>query len=398
MKGYHLHANRPLEHLGPSCGISPLSPSDSSPLRGAQSATLPLAEGEVGGGVAANGPFGLKRFFAVVSCLLSLACGLFTACVEEDTFTDTPEGNLEALWQMIDQHYCFLPYKSEAIGLNWDHVRSVYRQRLSPSMSRVQLFEVLSEMLSELRDGHVNLYSSADMGRYWHWMDDYPPQWDHELRRAYLGQDYKIAAGLKYRILDDNIGYVVYESFMDAFGDGNLDDVLHSLRLCDGLILDIRGNGGGQLTNAEQLAARFTNERRLVGYISHKTGPAHDAFSQPQAEYVEPSRHIRWQKPVVVLTNRECYSAANAFVRNVKDFPLVTTLGDTTGGGSGLPFSSELPCGWAVRFSACIMYDAQMHHTEFGIEPDVRCELSPDDAARGIDTLIEAARRLLKGK
>ena len=330
--------------------------------------------------------------------LLILATGLFNACIEEDDFNDTPEGNLEALWQIIDQRYCFLDYKAEAIGLDWDHVHAVYRQRLNPSMSKLQLFEVLSEMLSELRDGHVNLYCSADIGRNWSWKDDYPAQWDHELREAYLGTDYKIAAGLKYRILDDNIGYVVYESFMDAMGEGNLDDVLYALRLCDGLILDIRGNGGGQLTNAERLASRFTNEKRLVGYISHKTGHGHSDFSTPMAEYISPSSHIRWQKPVVVLTNRECFSAANAFVRNVKGFPLVTILGDQTGGGSGLPFSSELPNGWSVRFSACVMFDAQMNHTEFGIQPDVPCSLKDEDVSRGRDSLIEAARALLRNK
>ena len=332
------------------------------------------------------------RFFLMVW----LVC--LVACVEEDEFRDTPEGNMEALWQLIDERYCFLDYKAEAIGLDWDAVHASYRSRLNPSMSKMQLFEVLSGMLSELRDGHVNLYSSADIGRNWSWKDDYPTQWDHELRETYLGTDYRIAAGLKYRILEDNIGYVVYESFMDGIGEGNLDDVLYSLRLCDGLILDIRGNGGGLLTNAERLASRFTNEKTLVGYISHKTGCGHNDFSKPQPEYITPSSHIRWQKPVIVLTNRECFSSANAFVRNVRPFPLVTTLGDQTGGGSGLPFSSELPNGWAVRFSACVMYDAEMRQTEFGIQPDIPCSLDAEDVARGYDTLIETARRRLKSK
>ncbi len=330
-------------------------------------------------------------------CFLAAMFLLTTvSCVDEEGFDDTPEGNMEALWQLIDQHYCFLDYKAEAIGLNWDEIHATYRKRLNPKMSKMQLFEVLSEMLSELQDGHVNLYSSADVGRNWHWMEDYPKQLDHELREDYLGTDYRIAAGLKYRILEDNIAYVVYESFSDAIGEGNLDDVLYSLRLCDGLILDIRGNGGGLLTNAERLAARFTNEKRLVGYISHKTGRGHSDFSKPDAEYIEPSNRVRWQKPVVVLTNRECYSAANTFVRDVHNFPLVTTLGDQTGGGSGLPFHSELPNGWSVRFSACIMYDAEMNQIEFGIQPDIPCELNDDDIRQGRDTLIEAARQLLR--
>ena len=38
-----------------------------------------------------------------------------------------------------------------------------------------------------------------------------------------------------------------------------------------GLILDVRNNGGGNLTNSERIAARFTNEKVLTGYIQHKT-------------------------------------------------------------------------------------------------------------------------------
>ena len=178
-------------------------------------------------------------------------------------------------------------------------------------------------------------------------------------------------------------------------GDGNLDEVFHALRTCNGLILDVRDNSGGDLTNAERLARRFTNERRLVGYISHKTGKGHNDFSEPEAQYLEPAEGVRRQKRAIVLTNRRCYSATNAFIRDVSQCPLITILGDQTGGGSGLPFSAELPNGWAVRFSACPMFDADMNHIEFGIAPDTLVSLSDADKTRGVDTLIEAARALL---
>ena len=330
--------------------------------------------------------------------LLFALCMASVSCVQEDEHPDTPEGNLQALWEIIDQHYCFLDYKSQSIGLDWSRVGAQYRSRLNPQMSSPQLFEVLTEMLSHLQDGHVNLFSSIDMGRNWSWKDDHPAQLDHELRDRYLGTAYRIAGGIKYRILPDNIAYAVYESFTDGIGEGNLDDMLFYLRLCDGLILDLRGNGGGTLTYAQRLAQRFTNQKRLVGYISHKTGPGHSDFSRPEAQYIEPSHGVRWQKPVVVLTNRQCYSATNTFVRDMQVMPLVTTLGDQTGGGSGLPFNSELPNGWGVRFSACPMFDAQMRQIEFGIAPDIPVALDSADVAHGHDTLIEAARKELKKK
>ena len=317
------------------------------------------------------------------------------SCVDEEQFANTPEGNLEALWKIIDQHYCFLDYKSQAIGLDWNEVRATYRQKLHPNMNSYQLQEVLCNMLAELRDGHVNLYTASDVGRYWSWKEDYPSNLDTEVRDSYLGTDYRIAAGMRYKILDDNIGYILYTSFSSGVGEGNIAEVLHYLRLCSGLIIDVRGNGGGNLSYAETLASRFTNERVLAGYICHKTGPGHDDFSSPQPVYLESSNGLRWQKPVCVLTNRSSYSATNDFVKIMRTLPLVTVVGDRTGGGSGLPFSSELPNGWSVRFSACPSFDVDMQHTEFGIDPDVRVDMLDEDRTRGVDTIIEAAREML---
>lgn len=334
------------------------------------------------------------KLLIVFVCVVSW---LFNACQRGESEYDTsPRANLNALWTIIDQHYCFIDYKEKELDINWANIRSEYEAKPNPKMTRAQLFEVLVQMLSRLQDGHVNLASSLDLGRNWSWREDYPLNLSTDVREKYLGSDYRLSSGLKYRILEDNIAYVVYESFSSPIGNGNLDDMFLYFRLCDGLILDIRGNSGGELTNCDRLSSRFTNEKVLVGYSAHKTGPGHNDFSKPVPEYVEPSTNVRWQKPVVVLTNRSCYSASNTFVRNMKEMPLVTVMGDQTGGGSGMPFSSELPVGWSVRFSACPSYDARMEQTEFGIQPDVSVSLDESLVPQGIDSMIEEARRFLK--
>ncbi|MBQ6653880.1 MAG: S41 family peptidase [Prevotella sp.] len=325
--------------------------------------------------------------------LLALLPLLFTACVDEDEYADSPEGNFEALWRIIDEHYCFFDYKANQYGLDWNEVHQRYARQIDASITEAQLFEVLGNMLSELRDGHVNMYSSWDVARNWSWHEDFPANFSDNLLDEYLGTDYRIAAGLRYRVLDDNIGYIRCASFANEFGAGNLDDILLYLAPCRALIIDVRDNAGGQITAAEQLAARFTNEERLVGYMQHKTGRGHSDFSKMEEQRLKPSKGIRWQKRVAVLTNRSVYSAANEFVKYMKQCPNVITVGDQTGGGAGLPFSSELPNGWGVRFSACPMYDVNRQPTEFGIQPDYRAELSQADMLRGYDTIIETARR-----
>ena len=328
--------------------------------------------------------------------LLSLTTLLpLVSCVDEEEFPNTSQGNFQALWKIIDEHYCFFDYKQHEYGLDWNTIYNKYNVRAKEGLSREQLFEVLTDMLSELRDGHVNLSTPFDYGRYWSWFEDYPTNFSDTIQRLYLGTDYKIASSLRYTILDDNIGYIYYGSFQEGIGEGNLDEVINHLILCNGLILDIRNNGGGMLTNAEKLAARFCQEKTLVGYQQHKTGKGHQDFSEMEEQYLVPSSNLRWQKPVVVLTNRHVYSAANEFVKYMKNLPLVKTVGDKTGGGAGMPFSSTLPNGWTVRFSACPMYDVHRQNTEFGIDPDYWVSQTDDDFARGRDTLIEFARKLL---
>lgn len=324
--------------------------------------------------------------------ILVLLCGMLSSCFDEDKFTNTKKGNFEALWTIMDEHYCFFTYKN----VDWSEVHSRYSARISENMDNDALFTVLCEMLAEVKDGHVNLSASHDLGRYWNWKDDYPDNFDEKIQKKYLGTDYSIAAGLKYKILEDNIGYIYYGSFSSGIGEGNINQVLDRMAVCDGIILDIRNNGGGQLTNSDKLASHFFNEKTLVGYMMHKTGKGHDDFSKPYEIHVKPSSGVKYQKRVAILTNRSCYSAANDFVNAMTYAPNTIIIGDKTGGGGGLPFTSEIPNGWSVRFSASPMLNAQKEHIEFGIEPDIKVDMSDEDMAKGIDSIIERARLELK--
>ena len=298
---------------------------------------------------------GKKHYIVLIAAIMLLV----VSCVPENEFENTPKGNFNALWTIIDERYCFLDYKNEEYGLDWDKVRKKYSSRLTSDVNNIGLFEILTDMLSELRDGHVNLYYTADVGRYWSWKEDYPANFDMKLVEKYLGTDYKISSGIYYKVLDDNIGYLYVGDFSNTIGESSLDAIISMLSVCNGLIIDVRDNGGGSVENARALASRFTNKDVFVGYIMHKTGPGHSEFSEPEKRYIETNKyHLRWQKPVVVLANRGSYSATNSFVSDMKCLPLVTVMGDVTGGGSGMPMSSALPNGWSVRFSASPMLDA----------------------------------------
>lgn len=305
--------------------------------------------------------------------------------------------NFESLWTIMDQHYCFFTYKN----INWDSIGNVYRTRLHTmdTLNDVTFFNLCGNMLDELKDGHVNLASSFNVSRYWNWYLNYPENFSSTILYSsrYLGNNYLIAGGFNYNVLPKSaIGYVYYGDFTASFSEANLSCILAYLSNCKGLIIDVRDNTGGELTYAEDIAARFTTKSFAYGYICNKTGPGHNDFSVPIAQTLTPystsSLLTNWvKKPIVVLTNRECYSATNDFVCIMKELPNVQIIGDQTGGGGGLPMNSELPNGWMVRYAACPMFDANMQQIENGIIPGIKVDMSSSDMDKGIDTIIETA-------
>ena len=335
----------------------------------------------------------------LVSVLLPGSCS-WNEEVKNREFSNTPQGNFMALWTIMDEHYCFFDLKKEKLGVDWNEVKTRYAASISDDMSDRSLFEVLCNMIGELRDGHVNLTSAYDFGRNWSWKTDYPANFSKDLQDKYLGKDYIIGGnGYYYRILDDNIGYLVVESFERIMSDGRLNVMLNNMTLCNGLIIDIRNNGGGQLTASESLASRFTEKKVTVSYTCYKTGPGHNDFSKLYKNELSPAEYdLRWIKPVVVLTNRGCFSSANDFACIMKPLENVTLMGDTTGGGGGMPMSSELPNGWVVRFSSAPMFDADTNHVEFGVAPDIRLDMKEEDIKAGVDTYIESARAFINDK
>ena len=331
---------------------------------------------------------------SVLIVLLSVV--LLPSCIDEPVQQpNTFKGNFEALWQIIDTKYCYLDYKH----VNWDSVHTVYQHRIDTVKNQYAFFDLMANMLIELKDGHVNLYSAFDQSHYWKWFTDYDSNFNSSLifSTRYLSTDYRIAGGIRYKKIDNGtIGYMYYEDFSDRFSDTNIAYIFKSFSSCDGIIIDVRDNGGGYLDSSEQLASCFFTQETVTGYISYKTGVGHSDFSKPVQIKTPSNENTKWTRPVIILTNRKSYSATNNFVSRMKLAPNATIVGDMTGGGGGMPLSSELPSGWLVRFSAEPMFDVNMNHIEWGVEPDVRMSMNATDVANGYDSIIEKAISLIK--
>jgi len=198
----------------------------------------------------------------------------------------------------------------------------------------------------------------------------------------------------------NTFGYMYYSSFMDVIISTDVNYVLDRFRARNvkGIILDIRGNTGGMLLNVTSLIGFFTDTEKEIFDTWIKTDPETYTFTGTTS--VAPSGNP-WTGPVVLLTNRTCYSAASFTATGFKALDNVIQIGDQTGGGMGLPTGAELPNGWEYRISTTVNLRAESDsiddlndpafNYEPGVPPDVKVDMDPTDESSGVDTILEAA-------
>lgn len=325
------------------------------------------------------------------STLLFICLAVFTSCekafFEKDIATTDPFENFDYLWIQCDEKYSFFELKN----IDWDAVKTKQRAKLYQGMSEDSLFTVMGDMLTELRDDHTNLFSNFNISFFgvnnlgqdnfdWRIVTD-----------NYLNNDYYVSGPFRHAFIENKeIGYVRFAAFTGTTGSENLDFVLDRYKNTKGLILDLRENGGGAVTDVFNILSRFIDTKTLTNYSRVKTGPGHDEFSEAEPVYVSPHDGVRYTKKVAVLTDRGTYSAGSFTSLATKAIPNMVLIGDTTGGGLGLPNGGELPNGWGYRFSVtqALTLDKKPDY-ENGVPPDVRVLVDWTDRTK--DEVIERA-------
>ncbi|WP_024769014.1 S41 family peptidase [Aquimarina macrocephali] len=328
----------------------------------------------------------MRKLYSILLISLSLiSCE--KALFENDLASTNPKDNFEYLWNECNEKYSYFDVKN----IDWDVVKSEYSAKIYDGMSQDSLFKVLGGMLTELRDDHTNLISNFNVSTY---RVDYLGQDNFDWRiieDRYLNRDYYITGPFLHKFLDNKeIGYVRFPSFPGTVDAKNLDFVLNRYKNTKGLILDMRENGGGAVTDIFKILSRFVERKTLVNYSRIKSGPGRNDFSEAEPVYVSPYNGIRYENKIVVLVDRGTYSAGSFFSLATKALPNITLIGDTTGGGLGLPNGGQLPNGWTYRFSItqALTLDKSPDY-ENGVPPDIEALVDWGDLTK--DEVLERA-------
>jgi hypothetical protein len=293
--------------------------------------------------------------------------------------------NFEYLWKQCDEKYAFFDYK----GVDWNERHDYYKARINDGMSKEALFLELANMMNDLKDGHVNLVSNFNVSNY-HFNFKGPTNINERIvDEYYLTKDMYSSGPFLHNFIDNgNIGYVRFKSFTGTVTDDQLDFIINRYAGTKGLIFDVRQNGGGAVSDMFKIVSHFIAQKTLVYRTLTKSGKGHNDFSGPEDAIVEPNGKL-YTKKIVVLTDRGTFSSGSHFTLAMSNVPHALIMGDTTGGGLGLPNGGQLPNGWTYRFSVTSTRDLDGSNYENGVPPDTHVLIDPTDLYQ--DDVIEAA-------
>ena len=199
-----------------------------------------------------------------------------------------------------------------------------------------------------------------------------------------------IVPTVEYEMLEDDIAYVGLYNYGEKTTQ-QLQSALKDLLKQDpiGLILDLRGNGGGYLNTAIQVVSEFIGEG-VVMYEQEGTGitRAYEAIPGGLATEI----------PLVVLVDEGTASASEITAGAIQDRGRGILVGVTTfGKGSVQNWIPLQDNAGAVRVTtARWLTPNERQISEIGLEPEFIVEMTPEDFAEGRDPQLDKAIEVLK--
>jgi len=307
-----------------------------------------------------------------------------------------PEENFEFLWKAFDKNYgIFIPKR-----VDWKLLYKIYRPQVTANTTDTELFDIMAAMLGHLNDNHVRLRSSDRS-----YCSGVLEQTKNEgfskdlIKEKYLKNKVtkKLNGRFFYGWLKDSIGYFHFSGFRGVEESAAvIDEIVAAFKECQGIVIDIRNNFGGDDRVGKAIADRFADKKRLYMTTQIRKGPTYDDFTPPKYFYAEPDGPLRFTKPIVVLIHRYSVSAADNFALAMRVLPHATLVGEATSGCQADMYNAKLPNGWRFSIANTLFVDQNGFSWEgIGVPPDLRQVNTAEDIQQGKDKVLELAINMI---
>ncbi len=176
------------------------------------------------------------------------------------------------------------------------------------------------------------------------------------------------------KMLDSQVGYIRLSSFISQQANKEMSDALGKMSSAKGIILDLRDNPGGLLTNAIDISNMFLDSGNIVSTVDR------DGYKTPAQSDGRPL----CRQPLVVLVNKGSASASEITSGALKDNGRATLVGQTTFGKGLVQGINKLDDGSGVNITiARYLTPNDTDINKKGIGPDVKVDLTDKDYKEG---------------
>lgn len=188
-------------------------------------------------------------------------------------------------------------------------------------------------------------------------------------------------------VIPNDIQYIRLSSFISKNAAAEIETILNSAADKKGIILDLRSNPGGLLTNAI-----YISDMLLKGGVIVSTVDRDRYKSTTRARYNQVT-----QKPIVVLINKGSASASEILSGALKDNHRATIIGEQSFGKGLVQEINRLPdeSGMNITIQRYLTPSGTDIHKK-GITPDVVVELTKENAEAKDDVQLKKAIEVLK--
>ncbi len=212
-----------------------------------------------------------------------------------------------------------------------------------------------------------------------------------EVKEFSIVRDVIVNPSVKWEVTASGIGIMRISRFGETDTANLANQAANQFRQKNvkGVILDLRGNGGGYLNAAKDVAGLWLNDKTVVS--ERRGGKVQDVLKSG-------NNPVLAGVPTVVLVDGGSASASEILAGALKDNGAATLVGTKTFGKGSVQQIENLPAGAMLKVTVAQWYTPGGRNiSKEGITPDIVVEVTPAQIAQGVDPQKDKALQLLGG-